>query len=146
MPSPAIDLGPLVKRAGYMLRRAYIVVHDEGIAAFAKHQLRPQQFGILLFLEHAPGSQQGDVAQALGMLPPNFGVELRPLVQRKLVRRRKAPADARVLTLDLTSAGKDLLRAAKKTDARLDQSFERKIGTTGRNQLLKLLLKLAELD
>jgi DNA-binding MarR family transcriptional regulator len=146
MPTSPVDLGPLVKRTAYMLRRAYNVVHEQGIQAFAKHNLRPQQFGILLYLEHAPSSQQGDVAQALGMKPPNFGVELKPLVKRKLVCRSPDPADGRVQILDLTTAGRDLLRAAKKTDAKLNRSFDRKLGSEGRKRLLKLLLKLAELD
>ena len=44
-------MGPLTRRTGYMLRRAYHPVHEQGKAAFKEHDLGPQQFGILLFLD-----------------------------------------------------------------------------------------------
>ena len=141
-----MDLGPLTRRVGYMLRRAYYLVHEQGKAAFALHDLRPQQFGILLFLDHAPGSNQTAVAAALGIQGPNFGGMLAPLVDRRLVRRSPSPVDGRVLVLDLTKRGRDLLRAAKRVDAGLNTSFDRKLGRGGRQRLLELLGKLADLD
>jgi DNA-binding MarR family transcriptional regulator len=128
-----------------MLRLAYNAVHDQGVEAFDEHGLRPQQFGILLYLEDARSSQQGDAAAALGMLPPNFAVELKPLVEQKLVRRRTASHDARVVILSLTRSGKKLLSAAKDTDRKLERSFDDKIGRKGRRQLLRLLAKLVGL-
>lgn len=154
MPSPArrtqnttpIDLGPLTRRVGYMLRRAYNLVHEQGRAAFEEHDLKPQQFGILLFLEHAPGSKQGEVAEAIGVERSNLVGMMKPLVRRRLVRSSRAPDDGRVRVLDLTAAGRVLLRAAKRTDRRLDESFDRRLGRGGRQRLLGYLLILADLD
>lgn len=142
---PAVNLGPLVKRVAYMLRRAYNVAHEQGIRAFAKHGLTPQQFGILLFLEHAPGSKQWQVAEALGVKESNMVGMMKHLVGRRLVRRGRAPRDRRVRVLELTESGTKLLRAAKRTDARLDASFDRTLGPGGRGQLLRHLRRLAGL-
>jgi DNA-binding MarR family transcriptional regulator len=136
----------LKKRTGYMLRRAYHLVHEQGKTAFGRHDLRPQQFGILLFLEHAPGSNQTVVGAALGIQGPNFGGMLAPLVDRGLVQRSTSALDGRVFVLDLTRRGKNLLRAAKKVDTRLNASFDRKLGPGGRQRLLELLGKLAQID
>ena len=129
-----------------MLRRAYHPVHEQGKAAFKEHDLGPQQFGILLFLEHAPGSKQGEVAEALGVKRSNLVGMMRPLIRRRLVRSTRARDDGRVRVLDLTAAGRVLLRAAKRTDRKLDESFDEKLGKGGRQRLLGYLLILAALD
>ena len=71
---------------------------------------------------------------------------MRPLIRRRLVRSTRARDDGRVRVLDLTAAGRVLLRAAKRTDRKLDESFDEKLGKGGRQRLLGYLLILAALD
>jgi len=145
-PSAPVDVGPLAERIGYMLRRAHMAVFDQGNEAFGEINLRPAQYGILLFLAHAPGRNQGDVGAALGIQRSNFVGLIKGLDHRKLVRRSRGPDDRRLLALHLTKRGKALLRDAKKIDAKLDRRFKKKLGRGGREKLLELLTKLAEPD
>ena len=61
---------------------------------------------VLYELAHRPGTSAGDVARDLGLDPGQLSRTLGPLVRRSLVRRGKAPTDARRHTLDLTPRGK----------------------------------------
>lgn len=140
----AVDVGPLAQRIGYMLRRAHMAVLDQGNVAFGRINLRPPQYGILLFLAHAPGRNQAAVGAALGIQRSNFVGLIKGLDQRKLVRRSRGSKDKRPRVLHLTERGEALLREAKKIDAKLDRRFEKKLGRGGREKLLQLLTKLAE--
>jgi len=145
-PSDAIDLGPLGKRIGYRLRRAHMAVLDQGDEAFASLGLRTQQYGILLFLNHAPGHKQMEVGIALGIQRSNLVKMIDELEGLDLARRSEAPNDARAYILHLTRKGRTLLRRAKILDAELDRRFDRKLGRGGCKKLLELLTKLAALD
>jgi DNA-binding MarR family transcriptional regulator len=145
-PSDAIHVGPLAQRIGYMLRRAHKAVLDHGNVAFGRINLRPPQYGILLFLAHSPGRNQAAVGAALGIQRSNFVGLIKGLDKRKLVRRSRGPKDKRPRVLHLTNRGEALLREAKKIDAKLDRRFDKKLGRGGREKLLELLTKRAEPD
>ena len=145
-PSALADVGPLAERIGYMLRRAHMAVFDQGNDAFGKINLRPVQYGILLFLAYAPGRNQAAVGTALGIQRSNFVGLIKGLDERKLVRRSRGPDDKRPRVLHLTERGKALLKEAKKVEAKLDRRFDDKLGRGGRKKLLELLTKLAAPD
>jgi DNA-binding MarR family transcriptional regulator len=144
--SKPIDLGPLGERIGYRLRRAHNAVLEQGNEVFGKVGLRPPQFGILLFLDHAPGHKQSDVGEALGFQRSNFVKMIDDLEDRDLARREEAPDDKRAHVLHLTRKGKAKLRRAKKLDDELAARFGKKLGPGGSARLLKLLTKLAASD
>jgi DNA-binding MarR family transcriptional regulator len=141
-PSAPLGLGPLAECLCYMLRRINNAVDKQAIGIFAPLRLRPLQYAVLLFLDHAPGHNQSDVAAALGIQRANFVGLVRGLVRRKLVRRSPGANDKRERVLHLTKAGEDLLRRAKRADARLDARLDKKLGPRGRKSLLALLQKL----
>jgi DNA-binding MarR family transcriptional regulator len=146
MPPSKDDLGPLGERLGFRLRLAQNAVFKQGEKAFGKIGLRPQEYGLLLLINYAPGRKQKDVAAALGIRDANLVSAIDELEERDLVSRSRSPQDGRLNVLHLTKDGKNLLGRAKQIDARLDKAFDRKIGKAGRVRLVKLLTKLVAPD
>jgi DNA-binding MarR family transcriptional regulator len=140
------DLGPLGERLGFRLRLAQNAVFKQGEKAFGEIGLRPQEYGLLLLIDYAPGRKQKDVAAALGIRDANLVSAIDDLEERNLVSRSRSSQDGRLNVLHLTKGGKRLLGHAKRIDARLDRAFDRKIGKAGRARLVKLLAELVAPD
>ena len=141
-----VDIGPLTRLIGYMLRRAQIAVFQEAFRAFAAVGIRPAQFSVLTVIAHNPGRTQSQVAAALGIKRTNFVALLDSLERRGLALRRPAPADRRSHALYLTDAGKATLRRLSTMVERLEARMIGQIGRDGRTELLRLLRALAEGD
>jgi DNA-binding MarR family transcriptional regulator len=145
-PSSDDGLGPLGERLGFRLRLAQNAVLDKLNKAFSKVGLRPQEYGLLLLIDHEPGRKQKDVAAALGVRDANLVDTINKLEERRLVSRKAAPADGRSRVLDLTKGGRTLLSRARRIDATLERQFDKKLGKAARATLVKLLTKLVAPD
>jgi len=141
--APAVAVGPLAGKIGYVLRRAQLAVFDDVIANFAELDLRPAQYSVLVLLGHAPGLKQSDVAAALGIQRANFVVLFDGLERRGLARRGAAPNDRRSYALYLTEAGEKVLARANELETGLEARLDAKLGPDGRERLLALLGRLA---
>lgn len=115
--SSGLDLGPLPGLLGYALRRAQVAVFADFMASFVALDLRPAQFSVLLLIRHNPGCKQSDVAEALGILRPNFVAMMDELDHRGLTQRTTSKGDRRSYAIFLTEAGEALLAAAMKVVA-----------------------------
>jgi DNA-binding MarR family transcriptional regulator len=109
--SQDIDLSQLTELIGYQLRRAQIAVFDDFIRAFASHDIRPTQYGVLTAIDCNPGSSQAAIAQSLGIKRSNFVKLIDEFERRKLVVRRQVAGDRRANALFLTKAGQSELAA-----------------------------------
>ncbi len=69
----------------------------------------PQRF-VLRVLELAPGISSGELAEYLHLHPSTLTGVLQRLERRKLLSRRRDPNDARRVLLELTSAGRRVLK------------------------------------
>lgn len=138
-----VNLGPLPGLVGYALRRAQIAVFADFYADFAPAELRPAEFSVLLVIQHNPGLRQGQVADALGIQPPNFGGLLGRLVARGLAERRASPGDRRAVALHLTPAGVALMERAAVLMQQHEQRWIDRLGEAERQRLLRLLHALA---
>jgi DNA-binding MarR family transcriptional regulator len=139
-----VDLGPLTRLIGYMLRRAQIAVFQQAFCAFAEAGIRPAQFSVLAVIAHNPGRTQSQVAGALGIKRTNFVALLDGLERRGLAVRRPAPADRRSHALYLTDAGRATVRRLNQMVSRLEARMIAHIGKDGRTTLLALLQRLAD--
>lgn len=70
----------------------------------------PQRF-VLRVVEDAPGISSGELAEYLHLHPSTLTGVLQRLDRRKLLRRKKDPADARRVLLELTPAGRRVLKS-----------------------------------
>jgi DNA-binding MarR family transcriptional regulator len=104
-PTQEIDLSQLTALIGYQLRRAQIAVFDDFIRAFASHDIRPTQYGVLTAIDCNPGSSQAAIAQSLGIKRSNFVKLIDEFERRKLVVRRQVAGDRRANALFLTKVG-----------------------------------------
>ncbi len=139
-----INLPKLETIIGYSLRRAQIVVFQDFHERFARIQLRPVEFSILVLLAQQPGIRQADLSAALGVRPANMVALVNGLRERQLVCREPDPADRRAQALKLTPAGADLLKKAeaiwREHEGRL---VERLGGQAKAGELVAMLSKLA---
>jgi DNA-binding MarR family transcriptional regulator len=139
MAADTIDGGPLSDSVGYALRRAQLAVFQDFFACFAAVDLRPAEFSVLLIVQRNPGLQQGRVAEALGIQPPNFAVLLRRLTARGLAEQRASPHSRRAVALHLTPAGSTLMQSAMAAMQTHERRITDRLGPARRALLLELL-------
>ena len=57
---------------GYALRRAQVAVYQDFARTYAKFDIRPVQYGVLIVIERNPGQKQTAVGAALAIKRANF--------------------------------------------------------------------------
>lgn len=137
-----VDMGDLPHSIGYALRRAQLAVFEDFIASLATLDLRPAQYSVLLIIERNPGLKQSQVSAALGIQRTNFVAMIDELEQRGLARRAPVPNDRRSYALELTPAGRNCVREARRLQARHEERLAAVLGPDGREKLLALLQAL----
>jgi DNA-binding MarR family transcriptional regulator len=140
-----LKLAPLSDYVGYALRRTQSVIFADFIQTLRSLDLRPGQFAVLMLIDQNPGASQSSVSAALGIQKANFVATIGVLEARGLVRRRKSDSDGRTYSLGLTSRGRSLLEHASELQSRHEKRVIAQIGPDGRQQLLSLLERLAQL-
>ena len=91
----------------------------------------PQRF-VLRVVDDAPGMSSGELAEYLHLHPSTLTGVLQRLERRKLLHRRKDPGDARRVLLEVTAAGRAVL---KKKTASIEAVVRLAIGREGAHEL-----------
>jgi DNA-binding MarR family transcriptional regulator len=138
-----LDVGPLHSYVGYALRRAQLAVFQNFLKIMAAVELRPAQFAVLTIMEASPGLKQSQICRLLGMKRENFVALFDDLERRHLAERVPAPGDRRSNALFLTKKGKAFLSRANRLHAQHEALIDQSIGTEGKQELLRLLERLA---
>lgn len=141
-PGAAIDLGELADALGYVLRRAQLASFKNFKETFRDTDLTPAQYSVLMVIDRNPGLKQNQISDALGIKRANFVLLLNALEKRGLAQRAPA-ADRRSYALQLTPAGKRLLKKLRARSTEVEARIVAAIGAEGRQTLLTLLRKLA---
>ena len=137
-------MGELDDLLGYSLKRAQLRVFEDFIAVMTPLRLTPAQFSVLVLLEKNPGRNQTEVANALGILRPNFVAMLDGLESRDLCQRLRSSADRRSHVLVLTDKGRATLARAKKlVSSKHEARLSALLGEANRVALVKMLAKVA---
>jgi DNA-binding MarR family transcriptional regulator len=139
-----VRTAPLQESIGYALRRAQGAVYANFNDALARISLRPIEFSLLLMVAENPGASQSGVCEALGIQKANCVPTMSELERRGLIIRRKSSSDARSYELHITNKGKRILQRAGEVQSSHEQRLIDRIGVEGRDQLLRLLGKLAD--
>lgn len=117
-------------------------------AAFAErvgeHDLTPPQVGMLRLIGRQPGLSQQALSERLGLLPSKVVAFVDELERRGFVSRTRSSRDRRVYELDLTSDGKQMLGTIRQLAAAHDADITAGLEETEREQLAKLLRRLAD--
>ena len=140
----SVDLDVLDDVVGYLLRRAQVAVFQDFFATFAKVNIRPAQFSVLVVIDRNPGLKQTQIADALGIKRTNFVTLFNTLERRGLAERRTADQDRRSSALYLTESGKALVKKLRRMAETHDRRVSARLGEEGHRQLLALLREIAD--
>lgn len=106
--------------------------------------MRPADFAVLSLLLANAGLSQKEVAQGIGVAPPNLAPVLERLEARGLLVRQRSDRDGRKQRFSLTDAGLTLCRSAEKEALRIEDEAASVLSDSERDTLLRLLRKLYE--
>jgi DNA-binding MarR family transcriptional regulator len=139
-----IELGELSELLGYALKRAQLKIFEDFLRCMAPLQLTPAQFSVLFLLDRNPGRNQTEIANALGILRPNFVSMLDGLENRDLCARMRSVNDRRSHHLVLTDKGRSVLARAKKlVTAKHEARLNQLLGSDNRAALVAMLTRIA---
>ena len=141
----ALELGdPLAHRALQALLRAEAAVRKRVAAELNREGVSPAGFSVLVVLTTAGGSAElKTLRRRLGWSKANATEVTATLQERGLVRRRRDPNDRRLVIVDLTYSGRELVeRLFPEHSDRVTQAFGA-LDETEKRSLAELCRKLA---
>jgi DNA-binding MarR family transcriptional regulator len=141
----AIELAPLDRTVGFLLKRAQIAVSRDIHRIFGELDITAVQFSVLTLVANNPGVPQHELAAALDVERPRMVPVLDKLVSRGLAVRRQDEQDKRSRRIHLTAAGEQLLAELHRRYTALEQRLATALGGQERDHLLTSLKFLADL-
>ncbi len=140
----ALDQSVMQHLMGYRLTLAEVASRR----IFQRHigtpfKLRPVEFTILVLLLGNGSATSKQLAQTLGMPPPNVTVLVDRLVERALVQRERSATDGRAMDLRLTDKGADLAKRVQRVSQTMEAGLLAPLSAGERAMLAELLHKLA---
>jgi DNA-binding MarR family transcriptional regulator len=87
-------------------------------------------------------SRPSDMAKTLGLTPPTVTHLTEKLVKRRLITRSMDENDRRIIYLEITSAGEDILKEANELGQKLRKELFEKLTDEERQQMLHIYRKL----
>jgi len=110
--------------SGYLLRQTWRVLLGAMEAALREHGISGAQYGALSVLARDPGISSADLARAINTTPQAMTGVVAALEREGLVVRAPHPTHGRIITLELTAAGRRRLEAANPAVRRLEAVLE----------------------
>lgn len=92
------------------LRSAYLALHRQSEAAFARHGVTADQFVLLATLSRGHALTQRELGRRMSSDPSTVRAMLVLLEKRGLIERDAHPSDARARTVSLTANGRRAFR------------------------------------
>ena len=116
--------GPEVsRRLGYLFKHAQMRMEELNTQALAPFGIDARELGILLVIaSHEPGSQQ-QAAQRLGIDRTSMVARLDALEDKGLVSRHPHAEDRRRNVVELTDAGRDVVKQATEPSERAETAL-----------------------
>lgn len=124
---------------GYLLKRAYMVLHEDATRVLAEEGLRVRSFSALCMVVDRPDLTQSQLAAAMGIERSGMVVIIDELESRELIRRDPVPGDRRSYALRATLKG---TRLAQKLAGRLRAEEGRRLTPDQRAALQQALQPL----
>ena len=147
-PAAALDLSPLAEHVGFQLRLAQQRVFDafhRGFGPGGTNQvgITPARYAVLALLHANPDVQQGHLAEALRVKPPNMVALLAEMTAQGLVDRQVDATNRRAYLLRLTPAGRALYEKLTPDILAMEQQVAHRLTPAQYATLIKLLAKLS---
>lgn len=126
--------------AGWVSRRARADVQ----AALGEHGLGTSDYGVLVALADFGALAQQQLADRLGADKSHVVRLIDQLEQRELVTRAQDPTDRRRHRIELTAAGRDLIRTVAPLAEEVEAAHLEPLSATERRTLARLLRRVLE--
>lgn len=140
---PGVDYGVLDQLIGYGVRRAQIALYNEFLRSLEAWNITPPRFSALVIIDRNKGLKLTQLAQVLGIARSGAVMLADALTEMGYVERLPVPDDRRAYGLALTALGRKDLRKIEQAVVAQDQRAAQRLTAGEREQLLKLLDKLA---
>jgi|SRR5215211_858912 DNA-binding MarR family transcriptional regulator len=108
--------------------------------------LRPPDFGVLTLIDAHPGTTQQQLVERSLIDPSSMVAVIDELEEMGLAERRSHPSDRRKHAVHLTAKGRRTLERARKVAMGVAEDVLAPLGERERDDLRRLLRKLAGLD
>jgi DNA-binding MarR family transcriptional regulator len=128
---------------GFLLRKVSAASFEHFSALAEKHGLHPMHFGLLNVLEAEGPISQQDLADRTGIDPSTMVARMDRLVELGLVDRPRSIHDRRSYEIELTAAGRRTLKALREDARKSGQAIFAPLSEREREQLHRLLAKVA---
>jgi DNA-binding MarR family transcriptional regulator len=139
---PSISVSSLCLRSGYLVAQAHRVLREHAADLLEPLGLHPRHFGLLSTLAREQPCSQSHLAARLGISSPGALATLADLETAALVSRVRNAEDRRAHDLSLTDKGQQVLRAAQRVAAEVQEEIRERLGPDGDQELRDLLTKL----
>jgi DNA-binding MarR family transcriptional regulator len=126
----------------YLARRLQILVRDEIENALAPLGITASQYMALSMLGRRDGLSSAQLARRFGIEPQSMTGIIKSLAARRLISRREADSNRRILRIKLTNAGRNCLDACESIVDRAENDLFAKLGQSELTVLRQLLLKV----
>lgn len=140
-PRPAFPEA-LLSSTGFLLAMVGAESRKRWVEGLSRWDLRPSHFAVMMALGETGAISQQDLARLVGVDPRNLVAIIDLLEGRNLVERGRHPADRRRHAVQLTPAGRQLLRALQQSGAALEEEMLAALDEFERTALRELLVKL----
>lgn len=134
----------LVSSTSFLLKRLGFAAKERAFGAYEASGLHPYHHAILAVLDEGARETQGEIADALGYDRGQLVGLLDELEEKEFVERERDKNDRRRQIVRLTPAGRRALGKARTLAEQLDDEFLGPLTAAQRDDLHRLLLRLAE--
>lgn len=145
VPDRNVNLGPLPKLLGYLVRRAQITVFQDFAERLADAEITPGQLGLLILIDNNAGISQTRLARAAGVERSTMGEVIEKLLARALIDRSPSPTDRRSYALTLSETGRAYLDGLMPRVRAHEQAVLAPLDEDEQAELMRLLGKLVGL-
>lgn len=126
----------------YLARRLQILVRDEIESALAPLGITASQYMALSMLGRRDSLSSAQLARRFGIEPQSMTGIIKSLEARRLISRREAESNRRILRIRLTNAGRNCLDACEAMVDQAEEGLFANLGETELRTLRELLLKV----
>lgn len=124
---------------GYQMKRAFNLVQADLVETLKPFDLRMLTYTALVLIEDNPDLSQTQLANAMDIERANLVVIVDELEMRELIVRDRVPTDRRIYALNVTLAGRRLLKKAVNAVVSHEARLFSGMPKNSRDQLIKTL-------
>ncbi len=138
------DIGEIRNIVGFHIRLAHGAVYRHFTETFTDLDLTQKQVSVLWLVDDHPDIAQTDLAHRMRMDRATTMAIINRLEARHLLMRGKSETDGRKQTLNLTDAGKEMLRVAKQAILDHENWLKSRFTDKEVGKLIELLTRIHE--